>query len=224
MRTILATLLLLAGIPLLACPSSLTWIPSTDIQTTNVWHLYSATFMYNGNTTPFVEEGLLYGPLPNLEVGVDTATPFFDINGNSSNALWFNAKYALIAATAKQPFALAVGAYDVSPQKIANAQLDYGVGSVTLLGWRFTGGAYQGNKDVVGTDNKGYLAGIDRSYGKWWVSGDFQSGMNMYGCWNAGIGYNFTDKIQGIIGYDHYNAPDIVGAKSSINLQIGINL
>ncbi len=226
MRTIIATLLLLASIPLLAIPSGLTWIPNTDIQTTNVWHLYSGTYIYNngGGSAPFVEEGLLYGPIKNVEVGVDTASGFVNAQGSSLNPLWFNAKIDLIAATDKQPLAIAVGGYDFSPETTANGGIVYGVGAYTIRGWRLTGGAYQGRADVIGTANKGGLAGIDRTMGKWWVSGDFQSGKNLVGCWNAGVGYNFTDKIQLIVGYDHYNDPSLVGAKSSVNVQFGINL
>ena len=98
------------------------------------------------------------------------------------------------------------------------------------MGWRFTGGVYEGRKSILGDDNKGLLAGINRTIGKWWIGADYQSGQNVYGAWNVGIGYNFTDKIQGIIGYDHYNAPvntttpSIIGATSGINVQLGINL
>ena len=228
MRTILATFLLLAGIPLLAIPSGLTWIPNTDIQTTKVWHLYSGTFIYNngGGTPPFVEEGILYGPLPNVEVGVDTASGFTSAPpaSQSLNPVWFNAKLDLIAATDKMPLALAVGGYDFSPDTSANGEIIYGAGAYTLYGWRLTGGVYDGNKDVIGTDHKGFIGGIDHTMGKWWISGDFQSGKNLVGCANVGVGYNFTDKIQVIVGYDHYNSPSIVGAKSSVNVQFGVNL
>jgi len=226
MRTIIVTLLLLASIPLLACPTSLVWIPSTDIQTTNVWHLYTNTLIFTngGSTPPFVDEGILYGVSPRIEVGADGVSPFYNIDGKVSNPLWFNGKLQLLAASDKQPFALAVGAYGVSPQKSSNVQIFYGVGSYTFYGIRLTGGAYDGNSKVLGDDNKGYLAGIDKTIGKWWFAGDFQSGKNAFGCWNAGIGYNFTDKIQGIVGYDHYNSPAIIGAKESVNLQVGINL
>jgi len=226
MRTIVLTLLLLAGIPLLATPSTLVWIPSTDVQSPNTVHLGSDSYIFTngGNTAPFVDEGITYGLMPRVEVGVDSVSPFYNIKGEASNPLWLNAKLALITASDKQPLALAVGAYNVSPQKNANAQLLYGVGSYTLYGIRLTAGGYQGNKKVIGSDNSGMLLGIDKSIGKWWLGADYQSGDNAFGAWNAGIGYNFTDKISAIIGYDHYNAPAIVGAKGSVTIQIDINL
>lgn len=226
MKKILIGLLMLMCIPAFATPSGLTWIPNTDTQPAGVWHLDSDALIYTngGATAPFVEEGLLYGLTKNIEVGVDTASQFFNYGGNVSNAVWFNGKIALIPATDKQPFALSVGAYDVSPQNTANAELLYGTAAYTIAGTRFTGGVYQGRQSVIGSDNKGFLVGIDRTIGKWWVSGDYQSGMNTFGCWNAGIGYNLSDKLFVLVGYDRYNAPTLVGAKGSANFQVDINL
>jgi hypothetical protein len=68
------------------------------------------------------------------------------------------------------------------------------------------------------------VVGAEHNIGKWWLTADFQSGRNLYGCVNGGIGYNLTPKVLVFAGYDHYNSPSIVGATNSVNVQIDINL
>jgi hypothetical protein len=238
MRTIITALLLLASVPLLATPSGLTWIPNTDTQPSHVWHLDSDSYAYNSgvNGAPapaaFIEEGVLYGVNSRVEAGVDIANGFANAEGVENSPVFFNAKYQAITPSAKVPVAFSVGAFDVSPEKAANAQLLYAVAAYSLKNTtRFTVGGYEGKKSVISTDsagqdfgNSGVLLGVDRSLGKWWVTADYQSGSNTFGSVNAGAGYNLTPKLLVFVGYDHYNNPTLVGSRSSENVQIDINL
>ena len=237
MRTLFVTLLLLASVPLLATPSGLTWIPDTDIQTAHVWHLDSDTYIYSAGLAgatadaPYVDEGVLYGVTSRVEVGADYAAGFANAKGDRESPLLFNAKYQVLApsGSAKDPFTVSVGTYSVSPTSKANAELIYGVASIACHNGmtRFTAGGYTGRKAVIGDDNSGALVGAEQYLDKakkWWLSADFQSGSNLYGALNAGLGYYITPNCEVLAGYDHYNKPSIVGANSSINVQIDINL
>ena len=237
MRTLCVTLLLLASVPLLATPSGLTWIPDTDTQTAHVWHLDSDTYIYSGglngslSNAPYVDEGVLYGVTSRVEVGVDYAAEFANAKGVRESPFFFNAKYQLLApsASAKCPFTFSVCACNVSPTSAANAQMLYGVGSIAFHNGmtRFTAGGYEGRQSVIGADNGGCLLGAEQYLDKakkWWLSADFQSGENLYGAINGGLGYNITPNLEVIAGYDHYNDPSIVGANSSVNVQVDINL
>lgn len=221
MRTIIATLLLLAGIPLLATPSTLIWIPSTDIQPKGVWHLGVDTYVYTGGTTspaPFVDAGLTYGVTPRIELGVDA------ISGTGT-PLWVNGKIQLLAP-GKSPLALVAGIYNVGTKDATNQELAYVEGSYVLFGTRLSLGAYKGREAALASslstqvDDTGLLAGVDRVMGKWWFGADYQSGNNAVGALNFGIGYAFTDKVGVILGYDIYN----VGGPNSINFQFDANL
>ena len=232
MRTILVAILLLTSIPLFATPSGLTWIPNTDTQAKKVWHLDADTYIYSTNPTgatanaPFVEEGVLYGVSSRVEAGIDYAAGFVNAPGARVSPLLLNAKYQFVTPSTKYPVAFAVGAYNVSPLKAANAQLLYVNGSYSFNKSlsRVTFGGYTGRKSVIGSDNSGYLLGVEDNIRKWWLTADYQSGENLYGAWNGGVGYNLTPKLLVFAGYDHYNSPTTVGAKSSVNVQVDINL
>ncbi|MHB9133187.1 MAG: hypothetical protein ACYDBB_19125 [Armatimonadota bacterium] len=228
MRTIIATLLFLVSVPLFATPSTLIWIPSTDIQPQGVWHVGSDMYVYdnNGDTAPFIDAGLTYGVTPRIELGVDYAGSFANPgSGDTSNPAWFNGKVLLVAPTEQTPFALAAGVYNAGFDSDNNMGVIYGIGSYTYSGTRFSLGAYTGKKSVLapagsGLDDSGILAGIDRTVGKWWFGADYQSGKNALGAWNVGVGYAVDAKTSFIVGYDHYN----VGAPHSFTLQVDMNL
>jgi hypothetical protein len=229
MRTIMiAGLFLLASVPLLAAMSGLTWIPSTDTQASKTWHLNSYSYIYTngGQSAPLVDDGVLYGLNSRIELGADVDSGFANASGEVTNPLLFNAKYQFITPSAKVPVAVAAGACNVSPQTAANAEMLYGVASYQFNKGlsRVTAGGYSVRKSVAGVDNTGYMVGAEDNIGKWWLTADFQSGENTYGAVNGGVGYNLTPKVLLFVGYDHYNNPTVVGAKSSVNFQVGITL
>lgn len=226
MRLFLLSLLCLTALPVLATPSGLMWIPNTDIQPYQVWHIDSDALLYTngGDTGAFADEGVEYGALPELELGVDTVNNFINIQGAGRNPFWFNGKYQLITPSAMQRFALAVGVEYVGVQSSSNIRQLYVVGSYRFDGLRFTAGGYSASQSVVGHDNTGVLLGLDYSYGKWWYDTDYQSGHNLIGTYNVGVGYNFTDKLELLVGMTFFNAADLVGANSALNVQVDINI
>ena len=221
MRTLVATLLILAGVCAFATPSTLVYIPSTDIQGAKTWHLDQDSYFYtdgDGPFTNFTDVGVLYGASSALEVGVDFLS-------GAKNPLWLNAKYQILSPD-KYPVALVVGAYNWNftnnPMKQNMLYLE---GSSMYAGTRFSYGYYTGDKTGLtvpgGTDTSGLLLGVDRTINsKWWVSLDYQGGKNAVGALNPGVEYNFTDKIGVIVGYDFYNAHSI---PNSANIQLDAN-
>lgn len=217
MRYIVTVLLLLAGSQLLATPSTLLTIPSTDIQPKGVWHLGADSVIFGGGAeaapASFVDVGLTYGMTSRLEVGIDLVS-------GQDNPLWGNAKYQLLAPESS-PLALAVGVYNAASSRTTNQQIAYVVGSTTVSDVRFTLGGYAGRKEALAGDDTGILAGIDLTRGKWWYGADYAGGKNAIGSWNVGIGYALTEKIGVIVGYDNYHTPD---ASDGYNIQFDVNL
>lgn len=239
MRTIItAASLLLASIPLFATPTGLVAIPSTDIQPKGVWHLGVDLFVYNGGDsapTPFVDANVTYGVLPRVEVGVDV------INGTDS-PVWGNAKVQLLTPS-QSPVVVAAGIYNAGSSGALNQSVAYAVASTTfaksregdtpegktcfhviptaLDGTRLTAGVFQGREEALGDDNSGYMVGLDRCVGKYWLGADYMSGKSGLGSVNVGVGYAITDKVGVILGYDNYNA---AGVPDSLNFQFDWNL
>ena len=225
MRTIVATLLVLAGICAFATPTTLVYIPSTDIQGAKTWHLDQDSYIFtNGDGSPavtpnFTDVGVLYGVNSAVEFGVDV------ISG-AKNPVWLNAKWQVLSPD-KSPVALAIGAYNWNfTDNPAKQNMAYLEGSSLYAGTRFSYGYYTGDKtgltNALGAgDKSGVLIGIDRTINsKWWVAIDYQGGKNAVGALSPGVEYNFTDKIGVIVGYDYYNDHRIPG---SVNVQLDAN-
>ena len=176
----------------LATPSTQVWIPSTDIQPFNVWHLGLDNYLRASSTGNFTEgqrdpnfydAGLTVGVLPfetvKAEVGVDylaNATAYDD------HPYYFNAKVGIAEDTlATNVPALAVGGYNfgTNGKKDSATRTDqdivYGLvaktlpalGGIPSLG-RLSAGYYVGNSEVLlGTDgqkaNDGVLLSWDRT-------------------------------------------------------------
>ena len=202
MKFYLIILLLLTGFPALAMPSSLIVIPNTDVEPYREWHLDldNLLFTSGGSTGAFASDGVLYGALPRLELGVDAINNFANIKRTLSNPFWFNGKFQLIPSIVS-PFALAVGAEFVTAQPSANAQLLYLVGSYRFSSFRITAGGYNGLQSTLG-DHYGAMLGAEYFADPWWYGVDYQSGYNVFGTVNAGIGYHLTDTWLLIVDYD----------------------
>ncbi|MHB9023600.1 MAG: hypothetical protein ACYC7E_05415 [Armatimonadota bacterium] len=214
MRGFLVTLLLFAVVPILATPSTLVTIPSTDIQATGVWHLGVDSFIATDYSQgSFVDTGLTYGITPRIEVGVD----YFS---GQASPVYGNAK-VLLLSPGQSPIAVAVGIFNAADSAKSGQNVWYLVGSAKVDALRFTLGGYKGSAGQFGPDDdSGLLAGIELIRGKWWYAADYISGDNALGSWNVGIGYALSDKIGVILGYDTYT---LAGVSPTMNIQFDVN-
>ncbi|MEI6166451.1 MAG: hypothetical protein WCS52_04595 [bacterium] len=160
----------------LATPSTQIWIPSTDIQPYNVWHLGLDNYVRATDKSHFVEgqrdpnifdAGLTVGVLPfdavKAEVGAD-----YLVNGTSydSDPFYFNAKVGTPEGTLytnsvglNSP-SIAVGGFGFGTKKSGATRTDQNIvygevgqtipafGAIPSLG-RFSVGYYSGNKEVL---------------------------------------------------------------------------
>lgn len=195
-----------------ATPSTLIWIPSTDIQANDTGH-FGADMYAAKEGHPLMDYGLTFGG-NNFEYGVDYLYTF---GGVSSPVRW-NAKY-LLKDEAKNMPRLTVGLYDAGGKSASN--IGYVLASKTFPLARLTFGYGTGKASVLGDDNNMFFAGIDKSLSdKIWVAADYQSGKSAFGALNAGVAYNFTKSTSLIVGYDWYNnsdLPDTFTAQLDIN-------
>ena len=178
----------------LATPSTQIWIPSTDIQPFNVWHLGLDNYVRSSGTGHFTagqrdpniyDAGLTVGILPfesiKAEVGAD-----YLVNGTAydSKPFYFNAKVGVPEGTlytnsaALNSPSLAVGGFNfgTDSRKSSATRTDQNIiygeigqtlpafGAIPSLG-RFSVGYYSGNKDVLlGTDGEAANTGILASW------------------------------------------------------------
>ncbi len=157
----------------MATPSTQIWIPSTDIQPFNVWHLGLDNYVRSSDNGRFTagerdpnvyDVGITVGVLPfetiKAEVGAD-----YLVNGTAydDHPFYFNAKVG-VAEDALCPYspALAVGGFNFGTHSKENSptrtdqNIVYGLaaktmpafGAIPSLG-RFSAGYYSGNGDVL---------------------------------------------------------------------------
>ena len=200
------------GIPAHATPSTLVWIPSTDIQPAGTTHLgYDAYSPDSGDT--LTDLGLTFGT-GKVEYGVD----YLSITG-IEDPVRLNAKLLLADETASSP-RLAVGAMDFGGDAASN--MVYLVGSKTFPAARCTFGVCTGKENALGDDNTMLLVGLDKQISpKWWAGVDYQSGRSGFGALNAGVAYCFTPNANLIAGYDWYNDSSLA---DTLTLQLDVNL
>ncbi len=201
-----------------ATPSTLIWIPSTDLQADGTWHLgidnyFTRTDGYRSPTDLGLTYGLLGGK---AEVGVDYL-------GGSDDPLYFNAKYLLLPESEKVP-ALAVGVYNLGTASgVTDYNMLYVLGAKTFGPARVTLGYCKGKESTLGCDSGMLLAGVDgylTGDKKWWGAIDYQSGDNAFGALNLGASYAVTDKVSLLFGYDLYNDSAL---DDTITTQLDIN-
>jgi hypothetical protein len=155
----------------MATPSTQIWIPSTDVQGYNVWHLGLDNYFRASGNGKFAEgesdpnvydAGLTVGVLPfdsvKAEIGVD-----YLVNGTDydDHPFYFNAKLGIPEGVlcSNSP-AFAVGGFNFGTKKSSATRTDqniiYGLaaetipsfGAIPSLG-RLSAGYYTGNKDVL---------------------------------------------------------------------------
>ncbi|HWR42447.1 hypothetical protein [Sporomusa sp.] len=209
-------------VPVSATPSTIIWIPSTDIQPANKTHLgidnyFTAKPLASGQSTGAFtspDYGLTWGGT-NFEYGIDY------IASQPSNPLYFNAKFNLLNNEASKVNIVA-GVYNVGTSKATNQEVKYVLTSKTISdGTRFALGYGVGRREALGSDNKMILASIDKQLNdKWWVAVDYQGGKSALGATNVGFSYNFAPNASVIFAYDIYNNKDY---KNTITTQLDIN-
>jgi hypothetical protein len=207
-------------LPAAATPSTLIWIPSTDIQPTGKTHFgidnYFTVKPLNGAstgafTTPTY--GLTWGG-KNFEFGIDYVA-------SQDKPLYFNFKY-LVAGKKPTDLNVAVGVYNVGQASSTNQEIKYALTSITdNNGWRYTLGYGWGRKEVLGADHNMVLAGIDKQLNdKWWVAVDYQGGKSSMGALSFGVGYTFAPNASVILGYNIYNDRNL---RNTVTTQLDIN-
>lgn len=214
-RLILAAIVIL-WMCMLSCavystPSTLAWIPSTDIQAAGVTHLGVDTYQPSSGST-LTDYGLTWGTAK-LEYGVD----YLSANG-IEDPTRLNAKLLLKDETSKSP-RVAIGIYDLGGD--AGSGIAYALGSKTFPCGRLTFGYGVGKQSVLGDDNGMLMLGIDKAINdKWWAAVDYQSGKSAFGALNLGVAYCLTPTTSMFIGYDWYNDESL---PKTLTAQLDIN-
>lgn len=213
------TLALLPTAGALATPSTLIWIPSTDIQPNRTWHLGIDTYFTARNTgqATVYDIGPEYGFAGGrAEVGIDYISP-------NDNSLFFNAKYLLTPEKSGTP-AVVVGGFGFGTKKgVTDYNLMYLEGAKALGPVRLTLGYCHGKESTLGRDPNMLLAGVDGYLDrakKWWGAVDYQSGKNAFGALSAGVSYAFAPNTSVIVGYDWYNDTAL---KDTVTTQLDVN-
>lgn len=214
-------LVFISTLPASATPSTLIWIPSTDIQPADKTHFgidnyFTVKPLRDGATTgAFItpDYGLTWG-FKNGEIGIDYIA-------GQDKPLYFNFKY-LLAGKAPPDFNVVAGVYNVGTSPTTNQEIKYLMTSIAdAHGWRYSLGYGWGRKQVLGNDHNMVLAGVDKQLNdKWWVAIDYQGGKSSVGALNFGVGYTFAPNASVIVGYDIYNDKNL---KRTITTQLDIN-
>lgn len=204
-----------------ATPSSLIWIPSTDIQSQAKTHFgidsyFTPQPLKTGETTGAFtapDYGLTWGH-KNFEFGIDYIA-------SQNDPIYFNAKAKLLGNKATD-LNLVVGIYNLGTTSTTNSEVKYVLGSVaTKDGTRLTFGYGFGRQKVLGNDHNMIMAGIDKQLSdRWWIGADYQGGKSSLGALSVGASYNFIPNAALLVGYSFYNNQDF---KNTITTQIDVN-
>lgn len=193
-----------------ATPSTLIWIPSTDIQAAGQTHFGSDVYAPSTGSA-LTDIGVTLGT-GKVEYGLDYLS-----QTGIKDPVRLNVKALIKDETAGAP-RLAVGAFDVGG--VAASNMVYLLGSKTFHGTRATLGWCAGD-GTLGRDKDMILLGVDRAFSpKWWGAVDYQSGKSAFGALSAGVSYNFTPSRSLILGYDWYNDS---GLSDTVTMQLDVN-
>ncbi|MHB0913057.1 MAG: hypothetical protein ACYC2Y_06390 [Armatimonadota bacterium] len=212
MRVILIAALAF-GLAAAACatPSTLVWIPSTDIQAGEFTHFGVDVYAPSEGQSP-VDYGLTFGG-DRVEFGFDYLEP-----SSVKDQLRVNAKVLLADETPSAPRIVA-GVYDLGGD--AGSGTVYALASKTFPVGRLTIGCGVGRKSALGGDNKMLFAGFDKALsGKWWAAVDYQSGKSSLGATSVGVAYSLDPRTSVIVGYDWYNDSSL---EDTATIQLDVN-
>lgn len=215
-------LALLAGVAH-ATPSTQIWNPSTDIQPYRTVHFgidnyFTLEGLAGGGYAFPTDNGLTYGLLPGLEVGVDVFLP-------QSDPFVFNAKYGL-AENGLMP-AVAVGGFGFGTKQNTTGQnIIYAVAAKTFAFGRVSAGYFTGNEKLLidpngAKDSAGLILTWDKAVSdKLWLCVDYAGNKSALGATFYGFSWLFAPNVSGVFGYGTYNN----GAKPTVTTQLDINI
>lgn len=209
LTTLLATMITL---PVSATPSSIVWVPSTDLQPQDQVHLgIDNYFTANDGDYP-TDIGLTWG-FKNGEVGIDYMA-------SQDHPMLFNFKVGLVNDT-EHNFKVVAGVQGLGTSSDTNQALKYVLASQTAAdGVRYSLGYGVGREEAIGDDNKMVIASIDKMLtDKVWAGVDYMSGDSALGALSFGASYNFASNVSVLLGYDIYNND----SENTFTTQLDIN-
>jgi hypothetical protein len=212
--TLLLILLCLAATAAWPTPSTLIWIPSTDVQVEGTWHLGIDDYFPAGTgTSAPTDVGLTWGGR-RWELGVD----YF---GGTDDPLAFNGKL-LVLDEPRSGADGVIGLYAVGTDPNATAyDLAYALLSKHLGAVRATAGYFKGRRSLLGRDDSGIMLGLDGSIAdRWWAAVDYQGGESSFGATSFGVSYSFTPDVGVILGFVDFHDSAL---DDSITTQVDIN-
>jgi hypothetical protein len=224
------------GTPADSTPSTMVWIPSTDIQPFGVLHLGIDNYFTvikkgpsNGGVAFPTDIGLTLGVLPlswlQLEVGVDLLEPqdspwLFNAKLGVPEGVWWDGSPSF--AFGGMNFGLKKG--------ITDANILYVIAARTFpIAGRLSIGYFSGNGKILvnpigESQNNGVLFSWDRQMkeisDKLYALVDYQEGKSSVGTLNLGAAWSFSPEVSLIVGYDIFHN----GAPSTFTTQLDINL
>jgi hypothetical protein len=206
MRVIFLFCLLVATAVVMAAPSTVVWMPSTDTQMEKTWHANQAAFIARDESQTIVDTALSYGVSSRVEVGVDVFSPF-------AQPFAVNAK-VLLTKPGEADVPVAVGVFNVGA---SSSPVDYRVAYAVaskgdIVNGRVTVGGYTAKAGAVGDDHTGVMLGAEFIKERWWYGADYLSGDNALGSVNVAACYSFSPTNGVLIGYSKYNSdgvPDV---------------
>jgi hypothetical protein len=198
-------------------PSTLVFIPSTDVQQPKTWHFGLDTyFTFDRKATGnLVDTGLTYGLPGRIEVGLDHV-------GGTNDPLMGNIKWQPVAERENAP-AIAIGARNLGGREnVLAGNLLYALVSKTFgRSGRFHLGFQHGEENRVGGDNDMFLVGWEKQLNpRWWAAVDYASGDSQFGAISPGVAYTFREHTSVMLGYQFYNNDD---RDDTITVQVDIN-
>ena len=208
-------------VPASATPSSIIWIPSTDIQSRDKTHLGIDNYFTMNRLKPGESTAAFTTPIIGLTWGAKNFEFGFDYVTSQDSPFYFNAKAKLFGKKATD-LNMVVGIYNWGTTSLTNQEVKYLLSSMsTKDGTRFSLGYGIGREEALGSDNKMLLAAIDKQLNdKWWIGMDYQSGKSALGALSFGVGYSLTPNASILLGYDIYNNS---AYKNTVTVQLDVN-
>lgn len=196
-----------------ATPSTLIWIPSTDVQASGTRHLGIDNYFPpgEGESLP-VDIGLTLGGV-RVEYGLD----WF---GGEDDPLQFNAK-VLLTDEAESAVRAVIGAYAVGTNRSTTGyDIIYALASKEFKFGRLTAGYGVGDCDLLAPDHNMLVLGWDRALNdRWWVAVDYQGGESSFGALSAGAAYTLAPGASVIVGFVDLRAP---GSDDMVTTQVDL--
>jgi hypothetical protein len=239
MSALAATLCLIAALEVAnATPSTQIWIPSTDNQGFNTYHLGIDNYIRSEKIkgvrgAGMYDIGLTAGFLPFNKLTGELGVDYLSMGDNiyDEHPIYFNAKIGTPEDSLfKFSPAIAIGVYNIGLKKdLTNYNLIYGLlaKNIPILG-RISAGYYTGNDKLLIDENgkkanSGLLLSWDKTLSvisdKLWVAVDYQGGKSFLGGFSFGASWAFSKNVSVIFGYDLWSNKKVVYNTNNFNAQ-----